>query len=165
MASKWSHLRGKLPAFEPEAAPDFRQRVEDAKGAYVGMDAAEMARAYAILKEKKEQLELEAKSHNAEIEALNQLLVEQFETRGLHSLQTTTGKTIYLQIEPYSSVEDRDKLLAYIKKHKLSQLLTVAWQSMNAINRERLENGESTMPGTKAYLKTQIRVRGGNGSE
>jgi hypothetical protein len=160
MAGKYDKLKGKLPAFQQEAS--FQQKVDEAKSQFVALNAPELARMFNLGRQNKKSLESRVSEVNIELEALSQLLTENFEASGLTKLTLATGETCYTQTEPYSSVQDQQSLLTFIKKQKMSNLLTLAWGTLNALNKERLVAGKPPLPGTVVYLKTAVRLRNGN---
>lgn len=163
MASKWAKLRSKLPAFEQPK--EWQARVDEIKKVYVGLDTAELAREFSAHRKIKQEHEAVIKDENAELEALSQLLVADLESSETQKMTLTTGETCYISSEPYSTVADKAKLLAYIKKAKMQDLLSLHFQTMNALNKERLASGKEPLPGTTVFLKTSARVRGGNDGE
>lgn len=157
---KYNGLKKMLPKFELE--PDFRAKVDEAKKAFIGCDAPEMARAFAITRREKQGLEAQIKMQNVELEALSQLLVENLEDSEVQKIQLATGETVYLQDEPYATVEDRSKVMAWMRSRKLTAMFTVQWQSFNAMVKDMLVQGKPIPPGTKVFMKTSARLRGGN---
>lgn len=161
---KYSNLKSlKLPKFALDTT--FQSKVDESKLSYQSLSTAEMARAFGMFRKEKQQYEDGIKKLNVTLEALSQLLVEQMEADTVQKIQLDTGETCYIQSDPYSNIENRDELIAWLKKHKLASMLTVQWQTMNAVNKERLVNGEAPLPGTKVFLKTAARLRGGNQKE
>lgn len=160
---KYDALRGNLPAFQQE--PSFQQKIDEAKNQYQALEQAELARIYNLERQKKRLLEAQVSEINVNLEALSQILLEHFEATGLSNFQLQTGETCFQQTEPYSSVQDQAALIAYVKKQKMQNLLTLAWQTMNAMNKERLVSGKPPLPGTAVFLKTSIRLRGGSGTQ
>lgn len=157
---KYTHLRGQLPAFELE--PVFQQKVTDAKTAYQALSVADLAREFGMQRKEKDAHEEAIKVINVELEALSQLIVEDLEAGDLQKVQIASGATVYTQVEPYSSVENKEALFAYIKKAKMQALLTLPWQTLNALNKERLIGGKPVLPGSRCFLKTSARLRGAN---
>ena len=157
---KYDQLKTKLQPFALET--EYQQKVDEEKKSHIGLSASDLARAFAMIRSMKRDREEQIKKLNVQLEALSQLLVEHLEADAVQKIQLQTGETCYIQSEPYSGIENRDEAIAWLKKHKLSNMLTIQWQTMNAFNKERLVNGEPPMPGTKVYLKTSARLRGGN---
>jgi hypothetical protein len=157
---KYDKLKGKLPAFQQE--PSFQQKVDEAKSEYLALEPSDLARTFSSVKQRKKSFEDLISIANIELEALSQMLVENFEVTGLSKFQLSTGETCYQQTEPYSSVMDQEALLAWVKKEKMQALLSLAWATMNALNKERLVAGKAPLPGTAVFLKTSVRLRGGS---
>lgn len=160
--SKWEKLKGR---FEPVAElPEYQAKVDEAKVLLLGTsdasgaNAARLARMLVERKGEKERIESELYDINVELNALNQLLLEVMENDGQESLKLSTGETIYQTIEPYSSVEDRAKLLAWIDETGSQYLLSVQWQTLNGAVKLMLEKGAPTPPGVKVYLKSSVRL-------
>jgi hypothetical protein len=156
---KYDKLKGKLPTFQQE--PTFQQKVDEAKNAYQNRDMTSLVTMYSSVRQKKETLNDQIASLNIELEAISQLLGQHFEDTGLSKLTLEDGTTCYTQTEPYSSVSDQSTLLAFIKEQKMSNLLSLSWGTMNAMNKERLISGKPPLPGTNCFLKTSVRLRGG----
>lgn len=161
MPGKWNGLKGKLPAFEQE--PAWQAKVEEAKSQYVGLDTAELAREFKSQRANKKQREDEVSQINIHLESLSQLLCADLESSQLQKVQLGTGETVYVQVEPYCSVQDRQAVLDWIRKKKLTAMLSVQWQTLNAFVKECLVNGKPAPPGVNVFLKTSARLRGGNG--
>jgi len=156
---KYDKLKGKLPAFEQE--PSFQQKVEEYKSKCLQLETSELVKMFSSVRQTKKNLEEVISKANIELEALSQLLVENFEASGLTKITLESGLSCFQQTEPYSSVIDQASLLLAVKKEKLQNLLTLSWQTMNALNKERLVAGQPPLPGTAVFLKTSIRLRGG----
>jgi hypothetical protein len=157
---KYSHLKDKLDPFQPDAT--YQAKVDTEKAIYVGLNAAELARRFAAVRNAKKSLEDAISDCNVQLEALSQLLVNDLESSAIQKIQLDTGETAYIQSEPYSSVEDKSKFMAWVKKKKLSGMLSMPYQSMNALVKELLVQGKPAPDGIKCFLKTSIRLRGGN---
>jgi phage host-nuclease inhibitor protein Gam len=160
---KWAALKRKVDLWQQP--PEYQTKVDEAKGQYVGMEAAELAHRFAHHRNAKSALEEQIKGFNVELEALSQLLVENLESSEIQKVQLTTGETVYIQVEPYCAVQDKEALHAWIKKSKLQSLFTVNFQTMNGLVKEMLMAGKPAPPGVAVFLKTSARVRGGNHNE
>jgi hypothetical protein len=156
---KYDKLKGKLPTFQQDST--FQQKVDEAKNAYQSRDMTSLVTMCSSVRQKKENLNDQIASLNVELEAISQLLGQHFEDAGLSKLTLEDGTTCYTQTEPYSSVSNQSILLAFIKKQKMSNLLSLAWGTMNAMNKERLVSGKPPLPGTQCFLKTFVRLREG----
>jgi hypothetical protein len=168
---KYTHLRHKLPAFEKSdnGMAAWFSKVDKWKRDFLGVESAENANAarlaaeYAQRDAEKKQLEAQIAQLNIELEALSQLGVESLESDGLQKIDLAAGGYVSISDKPYTSVSDRAKIFAWIKKNKMQDLLTMNYQTLSAINNERLVAGKPLIPGTIVYMKTRLSVRGVNG--
>jgi phage host-nuclease inhibitor protein Gam len=154
---KYDTLKSKLPKFEQE--PTFQRAVDAVKIQYQALDAPELARIYSLERRRKKDFEEQIADLNVGLEALNQLILDRMEAGGLKKFSLASGECCFQQTEPYSSIQDRQALMAWIKKQRMQNLLTLQWQTLNAMNKERLLAGKPEIPGTKAWNKTSIRMR------
>jgi hypothetical protein len=160
MGSKYSGLKDKLSPFsQPQ---DFQQRVDEIKKTFSGQNVTQLARAFSHERREKQQLEAQVKIQNVALEALSQLLLEQLEASEISKFTLDSGETLYISDEPYISTEDKGKLMTWLKKHKLQSMFTVSWQSLNAFCKESMINGKPLPDGTKCFMKSSIRMRGGS---
>jgi hypothetical protein len=162
--SKYTALRSRLPAFEQPQA--WLDKVNEWKQQFIGTtdgrhaNPAFLARAYADVDAKKKELEERIAQYNIELEALSQLGVEALEENGLQKIDLASGGYVSISDKPYTSVENRAAIFAWIKKNKLQDLLSVNYQTLSGMNNERLVAGKPLIPGTKCFMKTRLIVRG-----
>lgn len=167
---KYTHLRHKLPAFEVSAEASGQAawfaKVTEWKQEFLGTENGENANAsrlateYALRDRRKKDLESQISQLNIELEALSQLGVEAMESDGTQKIDLASGGSVSIKDTPYTSTEDREKVFDWIKKNKMKSILTVNYQTLSAINNERLVAGKEVIPGTKVFLKTKLLVRG-----
>lgn len=171
MPSKWAAFRTKIEPFVAEQS--FQSKVDEAKMLILSTHEGDnaninhLAALYAQRKQKKDDLEEQIGDLNVELEALSQLLVDAFENENIQKVELSSGASVYLSDGIYPSVEDREKLFAWIKQHKMSKLLSVNSQTLKGLVGEMLQDGKPAPAGVKVYLKTQARMRnaGRNGEE
>lgn len=72
--------------------------------------AAHFASRYADVRRAKDELSKQEKELNVLQQAYTELLIDQYEAEGIHSLELEDGGTVRVQSEPYARVEDKDKL-------------------------------------------------------
>jgi hypothetical protein len=161
---KWRKLRGKLPAYvNPE--PGWTDKVEEAKKQYVGLDTTELARQFKMQKEAKAAAEAAKSAANIQIEAISRLLLGEMESNSVELVKLASGGTVYINDEPYASVQDRTKVMRWIKENKAVFLLSIQFQSLNSLCKQRIIDGQKTIPGVKIFIKTNANVRGLKGIE
>jgi len=161
------HKLTRIVSTEP---PAYQERVElrksELREEFNGQPPAAMANRYRTTRAEIDELEAQVSKKNLELEAVSQLLVESQEQGaegwGQYGASETTlrlidGDSLRVQPEPYTATEDRDVLRAHFLNHAdLIRHLAPPWATINALNKERLLNGETELPGTKLYVKTKI---------
>lgn len=171
---KYTHLRHKLEPFEclqtASGMAAWFAKVDNFKQNFLGCLRGEnanvsmLAAEYAKRDREKRELELRISELNVELEALSSLGVEAMENDNQQKVDLATGGYVSIKDTPYYSVEDRKKAFAWIKKNKMLDLLTLAYQTMTGMNNERLLAGKPLIPGTRVFMKTKLTVRGVNGN-
>lgn len=162
---KWRGIESKLPAFEQN--PTYQAKVDAAKEHYRknNLDLRQMAESMASCQGYKEAQENAISLVNIEIEALSQMLVDEMRAQGLEKLGLANGLTLSVEIQPYSSTENKDQMMNYFRRNKiLRTLLTVNFQTLSALNKDRLAEGKPPIPGTKIFAKVSAKLRRGKES-
>jgi hypothetical protein len=170
MSGKYTKLRGKLPAFVEETA--YQDKVNDEKSLILA-DAENpgeanvnwLAALFAQCRKVKDNLEEEISECNVKLEALSQLLVNALEDQSMEKITLSSGATGFIQDTPYPIVRDKEKVMAWIKKNKMTSLLGVNYQTLKGVTNERLVAGQPPPDGVEVFLKTQFRLRNGSSSE
>jgi hypothetical protein len=150
---KWSNLKEKLVKFVEE--PKYQQRIDAMKPLYQPKGREGMFKELAALKVKKEKVEEQLKDINLRVAAIDQLLVTDLEGANEAAVKTKLG-TFSLKDSPYPKVVDQRKLLEWVHDNKLDEILTVSYQTMAAMCKDRLQKGEDVMDGVEVYMKTSI---------
>lgn len=118
--------------------------------------ANELARAHAVLRRVGEDIdERESKLHLI-LDAVNQLIVEQYEVESTKSLTLENGDGVAVQHEPYTQTTDRDAVREWAIKTGLERSLTLPWQALNTHVKELMLLGEPAPPGTKVWARAKI---------
>lgn len=167
---RYTHLRHKLPAFEQSSEASglsaWFAKVDDWKQKFLGVTSGENANAaflaheYAERDAKKKELEAEIAQLNIELKALSDMGVESLESDGMQKIDLAAGGYVSINDKPRTSTEDKQKVMAWIKKNKMQDLLTLSYQTLSAMNNERLLAGKPVIPGTKIFMDTKLVVRG-----
>jgi hypothetical protein len=150
---KWSNLKEKFVRFVQE--PSYQQLVDKQKQVYLPMSRLDRCVQLMEARKKKDELEDLVKLRNIEIEALNQLLVEDLEGED-ESKVTNTAGTFSIRDSPYPQVKDRVAYLKWIREQDLEDLLTVNYQTTAGMVKDRIEKGEEIPPGIEVFVKTSI---------
>lgn len=157
---KWSYLKDKLPPL-PDSNPKHSDLVERAvtrrrgKKQSLGLNLVD----YKNYRDLKDRMKIELSAAQIEIDALEKIIREDFEAQGIHKMTLDSGETVSVSPEPYAKVEDNEKMVAWAKSVGLEKSLSLAWQTLNSHLKQRLENGQSEMPGVVPYLRWTISFR------
>lgn len=118
---------------------------------------------YQRLREKKDEINKQLSEVNLELEAVSQILIVEFETRGLtklrFSLDASDKRLIYIQSEPYAQVQNTDEFRLWCVKNGLERSLQLPFPTTNSITKQRLLAGEPEPDGVVAFMKTKIVFR------
>jgi hypothetical protein len=173
---KYTAFRHKLPAYEQSAEASglaaWFAKVDAYKQQLVGAEnfehanAAYLAREYAERDAKKKQLEALISQLNIELEAISQIGVAALEESGTQKIDLAAGGSVSIKDTPYWSITDRAAVVAWLKKNKMSDLLTINYQTLSGLCNERLVKAAAEgkpltgIPGTNPFIKTKLAVRG-----
>lgn len=167
MSGKYSHLKQTLTRFTGE--PEWQERVNRKKdeirqkletGDYP-VNAKTIGDIYVRARQEKERLEDLEKAQNLIIEATNQMLVDMLEAADFSSVKLNTGVSIFIKDDVYVTVKDKAIFHDWIHKEELEDLLTVNYQTMAAMVKNKLIEGQELPPGVATYFKQTITMRGG----
>jgi len=93
------------------------------------------------------------------------LLEEKLAEAGIDKFTLKDGGTISLNPEVYSSIEDQAALLSWIKSHGMEHLLTLNYQTLSGMVKDRVANGEELPDGVSIFLKEKVHRSGGQKDE
>lgn len=163
--SKWTQFRRKLERLLPGASGDdeyqkkIRQTVDYYTKGKAPKTLSQLGKIYVELRGKKRDLEADVKYLNLRMEALSRVLLTRLEDDGITSFKTPADVTLFIRDEPYAAIEDRSKILRWIKENDHTELLGIQWQTLNALMKEYLLAGKKIPPGVKLFLKSNISAR------
>lgn len=168
---KYAHIIHTLPRTFASSAEDApaQEKVDAVKRAIIEEfqeehhgtlpTAADLAREWADMRVAKDSLEDDLKTINAQIAAVTQLMVNQYEAEGIEKLHLDTGEAPRVQYEPYFSIEDADVFREWCIKNGYARSLTLPWQTRVSIGKEALLSDEGPgiiPPGLKAWNRPKI---------
>lgn len=167
---KYSGLKGKLPAFEPDKK--WQDKINDVKKQIIGevddvtfANPNWLARRYVNLRLEKQELSEQLSELNTQIEALVQMLTERFDTDGTSTLKLSDGVSLSLKDEPYPVVKDSYALRGWIESTGQTAMLTLPTQTLKGFVKMALEQGSELPPGVEVFLKTGLSCRGLKGAD
>lgn len=153
---KWTGLRGQVPPAPIDES--WQQQVNLKKTEFLQTlpQTSDKGREFCRLRDEKDALEEKVKKINVELEALSQLMVSEMETDRIDMLRLSSGDSLSIKDEPYASVEDKSKFISWIKESGQEDLLSVHYQTMLAMVKDRLVSGGQPPPGLKLFIKQSI---------
>lgn len=186
MAGKYAKVIDNLPRYQGDD-PRYQEKVEAVKAAILAesgssfIPASNLAYRFrklrgdddSILRAPRERIEaiIEefgrdgldeiVKEVNLRIEAIQQLMTDQFEVEDLSGVRMADGGLVSQIKEPYPKVEDKSKFLKWCIDNGLSNQLSLHVKTMESIVKQRLLDGEPEPDGVRAYFKTRYMLRKG----
>ncbi|HET9942140.1 MAG TPA: hypothetical protein VFR05_02295 [Terriglobia bacterium] len=148
---------GHLPRYVEQESPN-QKKINEHKAKYSTLSTSELAQAYTRLRDEKDDIEEELKALNQKLEAATAILIERLEEEELLSLRTHDGYLVSAKFDPYASVKDKEAFRAWVIDNGYENLLTLPWQTTNAIAKALLESGEAPPTGVEVYLKPGLRL-------
>lgn len=121
-----------------------------------GIHASRLARIYRDLRVVKRLFEEQEKTTNILLEAYGQILIDQYEAEGTTSLKLDDGAAVRIQYEPHATVVDREANRRWAMENGLENLLSLPWQTCNALTKEALINGVEPPAGIEATTRVKI---------
>lgn len=120
------------------------------------LQASRLARIFRDLRAIKAMFDEQEKMTNLLLEAYGQLLVEQYEVEGTTSIKLSEGSSVRVQYEPHGKVFDKDANRLWAVNNGLENSLCLPWQTVNALTKEALLNGEEPPDGVEATSRPKI---------
>lgn len=164
MAGKYAEVVKTLPKL-PVSDAGFQEKVQQRKRELIDNDplkmrsASALAAEYRRLRDSKDEVDQVLSRINLELEAIGQLLIQQYEADDTASVTLVAGGSVSIQLEPYAQVVDRDQVRRWAIEEGLERQLALPWQTANSLVKDRLLKGEPEPPGMKAYVRTKIVLR------
>ena len=153
---KYSKITPKLPKLVTPRSELIELLIAD----YRKFPITDLIKKYAHQRSQKKEVEKQLKVINQAIEALVTLIIPMYEEKGISSMKiATTGQTVSVQEEPVGKILDRDQFREWCKANDLERSLVLPYQTMNALVKERLLNGDPEPDGIEAYTLQKIVLR------
>ena len=141
---KWDWLKGKYPELQNED-PKYRDAVRKAMEPYRGKPAPVLAEAINLVEERKAEAKKALDKEQAELTALETLLLEELDRTGMQSF-AYGGYRFTPSPKPYPKVVDREALREYMLRTQ-KELLNVNSQTLYSLVVKALEEpDEHEMP-------------------
>lgn len=170
---KWIGLKGKYE--KPPMDMGYREKQdlflntplpEDHE--HAGLTPAQLddygvAALYNAAKLAKEAAESVARKFELQKDALARLLADRFEEDNKYSTTFTNGGGVRITPDVYPVVKDPQSLLAWIKANNMEEMLTLNYQTMQSMVKQRLQDGKSLPEGVEVFLKDKLTLTGFKG--
>lgn len=157
---KYAHIIDSLPRMLG-TEPDYQQKVQAVKDAMLldpdyQQHASWLAREYAGLRDEKARAEEAVKEVNLRLEAVSQMLFDQYEVEHVTTL-TVDGRPVSVRLVPYASVEDKEAFRLWCTQDAdLSRKMTLPWTTTNKLASDMLLAGEELPPGVTIFAKQRF---------
>lgn len=151
-----------------QAEPDYQSRVNAKKDEIKSnlldhgqsVTVANLGLKYAEARMEKSRLEQLIKAQNLIIEACQQELVDMMESQDFTTVKIGVGMSISIKDDVYATVKDKPAFMTWIGENEMEDLLSVNYQTMSAMVKNRLIEGEPLPAGIDTYFKQSIMIRG-----
>lgn len=165
---KYSKIIDKLAPAPPEN-PAYQERVQKRKDAIRAGQThtpESLAKLYAEQRRNKAALETAESLVNLELAALEQLLLESNRSDepgwGLYGatddmIRLASGAKIVIQREPVGKVVDKEAFRLWCLKEHLEQKMSLPWQTMNSIAKERFIAGAPPPAGVELNAREIVK--------
>lgn len=178
MAGKYSHITPHLPKFVGNDAgyqakvQETKQLILEAEGV-TWLPASRLTQDYVALRDEVDMIKAQLSDANLRLEAVSQMLQNQFEVEGVGSLTVSGVGNVRLQTEPYAQVKDKEVFRQWCintcslcgthkDKHAdadhrpmtLESSLALPWQTTNSTVKELLLAGQPEPDGIECFQKT-----------
>jgi hypothetical protein len=165
---KWIGLKGKYD--RPPIEQGYREKqdeflntpLEDEGLAPSQLDDFGVAKLYFKVKLAKEAAESVARRYEMQKDALARLMAERFEEDDKTSTSFTNGGSMRITPDVYPVVKNPGQLLAWVKANGMESVLTLNYQTMQSMVKQRLLEGKPIPDGVDVFLKDKLTITGFN---
>jgi len=162
---KWIGLKGKYDK------PPIDQSYKEKQDEYLNtplegglspsqLDDFGVASLYYEVKLAKEAAESVARKYELKKDALARLMADRFEEDGKTSTSFVNGGSMRITPDVYPVVKNQQELLAWVKANNMEAVLTLNYQTMASMVKQRLIEGKSLPDGIDVFLKDKLTLTG-----
>lgn len=163
MASKYADVLKKLDRL-PVQDQSHQDRIDEIKQEILQTTPSQgtaLATLYGQLRRLVDERETELKVIKHRLEAVSQLLVNQYEVESVTNVTLGNGDKVRVQEEPYAVVENREQFRQWCIANGFETSLMLPWQTTNATTKAYLLDGRPEPEGVKAYFRSKIVFQSG----
>ena len=154
---KYDAVVRKLKPLEQEQT--YQEKLNIIKDEVEDKKTITLLKEWVRLRTEKKEIEEDLSKINKYLAAYEQLIETAYEQEGTSSIRLASGPSVSIQYEPYSTVQDKEAFRKWCIENGLENSLSLAWQTMNSLTKERLLKGEPEPDGVKAFVKTKFVLR------
>jgi hypothetical protein len=166
MPGKYSKFKNAMTKVQQE--PEYQQRVNRMKDEIkaellsVGqtISIANIGMVHVRARAEKARLEQLVKDQQLIIEATQQELVDIMESNDFTTVKIGVGVSVTIKDDIYCTVKDKPTFMRWIAENDMEDLLSVNYQTMAAMTKTRIQEGQPIPEGIDTYFKQSIMVRG-----
>jgi hypothetical protein len=136
MSSKWQGLKEKLKPFQIDS--ERQKKIDEAKSAYIALSPTELARAFKMKRDVKDELKKQDHENNIEIDAISQLLVSALESSDVQLIKLESGMSCGLETQPNIKIIDAAQYGKWSHSTKIKPLLTLNAKVRDAFVKEEV---------------------------
>lgn len=165
---KWIGLKGKYD--KPPVDAGYREKQDlyldtpmvegDEASTPRLLDDLGVAELYNTAKLGKAAAESVAKAYELKKDALARLMADRFEEDGKYSTSFTNGGSMRITPDVYVSVKDNEGMLKWVRDNGMEAMLSLNFQTMQSMVKERLTKGLPIPEWADIYLKDKLTLSG-----
>lgn len=157
---KYDKVIGRLARWEGDD-PKYQEKVDAVKRAMEAeldfkQSGSYLADAYQDVRIEVDAIEEVLSEANLRKAAIEQLLADQYTNEAVTSVTLEGGGSVRIQKEPHAKVNDKDACRLWAIKEGMERELTLPWQTLNAITKDRLLKGMPEPDGVEAKARTKV---------
>lgn len=116
---------------------------------------------YGMKRKRKEELALEVKKLNEELDVLNKELTDIMVKEKIQNMKIDGLGLFYVETNAYPSIENEQELMHWLEENELMVLAphTISKSKLKTLVKERLEENLPTPPGVKVYTEQEVVMR------
>lgn len=118
--------------------------------------AANFARVYRDVRRLKDSFNAQEKMTNILVCAYEQLLWDQYEADGVKGLSLEDGGNVRVEEQPHGKVVDKDANRKWAIENGLESMLSIPWQTANALAKEALLRREDPPDGMEIEARPKV---------
>lgn len=155
MARDWNFIRERFPELHED--PTYDEVLQHVRDRYRASSLTELADALEGLEDEREPHDEALAGIDAVYLAIEQVTTEKLVELDLESVKTSTGGKFSIDKQIDAVKVDNLALVKWIKQHEMDEVLSVHGQTLSAMVRRRVENGEEVPDGVQVKNRDKLK--------